>query len=115
MYCTETGEAKFKLSNFHVTVWLVGGYQALNTPRFLALFKNLYSALIESNTYIPVILTDSERNILSHKNLDSLKVEEEKYMQRHLAGFDCNKKVLILNFEILKIDFTHPSLTLKAC
>jgi len=54
-------------------------------------------SVIESNTYIPVILTDSERNILSHKNLDSLKVEDEKYMQRQLANAREENDSLVIN------------------
>lgn len=42
-------------------------------------------SVIESNTYIPVILTDSEKNILIHRNLDSLKVDDERYLHRQLA------------------------------
>jgi len=40
--------------------------------------------VIERNTHIPVILTDSEGNILNHKNLDSLKVRDPSYLQRQL-------------------------------
>jgi len=54
-------------------------------------------SVIESNTYIPVILTDSERNILSHKNLDSLKVEDAKYMQRQLAHAREENDSLVIN------------------
>ncbi len=41
-------------------------------------------SVIESNTHIPVILTDSSGNILGHKNLDSLKSKDPAYMQRQL-------------------------------
>jgi signal transduction histidine kinase len=54
-------------------------------------------SVIESNTYIPVILTDSERNILSHKNLDSLKIEDEKYLQRQLAHAREENDSLVIN------------------
>jgi signal transduction histidine kinase len=41
-------------------------------------------SVIEKNTHIPVILTDSEREIMSHKNLDSLKAENPKYLYKQL-------------------------------
>ena len=40
---------------------------------------------IESNTHIPVILTDAAGEIISHKNLDSLKIENPKYLYRQLV------------------------------
>lgn len=54
-------------------------------------------SVIESNTYIPVILTDSERNILSDKNLDSLKTDDEKYMQRQLQHAREENDSIIIN------------------
>jgi len=54
-------------------------------------------SVIESNTYIPVILTDSDRNILSHKNLDSLKIEDEKYLHRQLAHAREENDSLVIN------------------
>ncbi len=54
-------------------------------------------SVIESNTYIPVILTDSDKNILIHRNLDSLKVEDEKYMQRQLAHASEENDSLVIN------------------
>jgi len=41
-------------------------------------------SVIENNTHIPVILTDAEGEIISHKNLDSLKAENPKYLGRQL-------------------------------
>jgi len=41
-------------------------------------------SVIENNTHIPVILTDAEGKIISHKNLDSLKAENPKYLGRQL-------------------------------
>lgn len=54
-------------------------------------------SVIESNTYIPVILTDSEHHILSHKNLDSLKVNDERYMQRQLEHAREENDSLVIN------------------
>ena len=54
-------------------------------------------SVIESNTYIPVILTDSDKNILIHRNLDSLKFEDEKYMKRQLAHASEENDSLVIN------------------
>jgi len=43
-------------------------------------------SVIENNTHIPVILTDAEGDIISHKNLDSLKTEKQKYLYRQLEN-----------------------------
>ncbi len=41
-------------------------------------------SVIENNTHIPVILTDAEGEIIFHRNLDSLKTENPKYLHRQL-------------------------------
>lgn len=41
-------------------------------------------SVIENNTHIPVIHTDAEGEIMGHKNLDSLKIENPKYLNRQL-------------------------------
>ncbi len=41
-------------------------------------------SVIENNTHIPVILTDAQGEIVFHRNLDSLKVENPKYLYRNL-------------------------------
>ncbi len=41
-------------------------------------------SVIENNTHIPVILTDAEGEIIFHRNLDSLKTENTKYLYRQL-------------------------------
>ncbi len=43
-------------------------------------------SVIENNTHIPVILTDADGDIISHKNLDSLKTEKQKYLYRQLEN-----------------------------
>jgi signal transduction histidine kinase len=54
-------------------------------------------SVIESNSYIPVILTDSDKNILIHRNLDSLKFEDERYLQRQLAHASEENDSLVIN------------------
>lgn len=54
-------------------------------------------SVIESNTHIPVILTDSSGDILGHKNLDSLKSEDPAYMQRQLQHAREENESLVIN------------------
>jgi len=54
-------------------------------------------SVIESNTHIPVILTDSSGNILGHKNLDSIKAEDPEYMQKQLEHAMLENESLIIN------------------
>jgi len=54
-------------------------------------------SVIESNTHIPVILTDSSGNILQHKNLDSLKSEDSVYLQRQLEQAMEENESLVIN------------------
>jgi signal transduction histidine kinase len=54
-------------------------------------------SVIESNTHIPVILTDSTGVVLGHKNLDSLKVDDERYMRRQLQHAMEENKPLTIN------------------
>ena len=53
--------------------------------------------VIERNTHIPVILTDSEGNILNHKNLDSLKVKDSSYLQRQLEHARVENDSLVID------------------
>ena len=54
-------------------------------------------SVIESNTHIPVILTDSAGKVLGHKNLDSLKVDDTRYMERQLRNAREENERLIIN------------------
>lgn len=54
-------------------------------------------SVIESNTHIPVILTDSDGEILNHKNLDSTKIDDPKYLQRQLNHAREENDSLIIN------------------
>ena len=54
-------------------------------------------SVIESNTHIPVILTDSDGDILNHKNLDSLKVEDSKYLRKQLDHARVENDSLVIN------------------
>lgn len=54
-------------------------------------------SVIESNTHIPVILTDSLGTILGFKNLDSLKSEDPVYMARQLEHAMEENESLVIN------------------
>jgi len=54
-------------------------------------------SVIENNTHIPVILTNAEGEILSHKNLDSLKAENPKYLYKQLEHAREENDSLLIN------------------
>lgn len=54
-------------------------------------------SVIENNTHIPVILTDSEGEIISHKNLDSLKSENLSYQNRQLKHAREENDSIVIN------------------
>jgi signal transduction histidine kinase len=54
-------------------------------------------SVIESNTHIPVILTDSEGHILSHRNLDSIKATHPGYLEKQLRHAREENDSLIIN------------------
>jgi len=52
--------------------------------------------VLQNNKTVPVILTDKEGNIVSYKNLDSIKARDEKYLKRQLDLMkDQNDSILI--------------------
>jgi len=64
-------------------------------------------SVIESNTHIPVILTDSAWNILGHKNLDSLKSQDPAYMQRQLDQAMLENESLEINLGSDEKQYLH--------
>lgn len=54
-------------------------------------------SVIESNTHIPVILTDSSGNILGDKNLDSIKSKDPAYKLRQLEQAQLENESLVIN------------------
>jgi len=54
-------------------------------------------SVIEHNTHIPVILTDSDGNILNFKNLDTLKVKNPSYLERQLDHARLENDSLVIN------------------
>lgn len=53
--------------------------------------------VIERNTHIPVILTDSEGAILNHKNLDSTRVDDQRYLYRQLEHARAENDSLVID------------------
>ncbi len=73
-------------------------------------------SVIESNTHIPVILTDSEGNILNHKNLDSTRVDDPRYLQRQLNHAREENESLVINLgdeEFQYIFYRHSTVLRK--
>ena len=72
-------------------------------------------SVIENNTHIPVILTDSAGEIISHKNLDSLKSENPVYLYRQLEhAREENDSLLIhLDTEEYQLLFYRDSILLR--
>lgn len=54
-------------------------------------------SVIESNTLIPVILTDSEGEILTYKNIDSLKATHPGYLEKQLKLAREENDSLVIN------------------
>ena len=53
--------------------------------------------VIENNTHIPVILTDADGEILSYKNLDSLKSENPRYLYKQLQHAKEENDSIVIN------------------
>ena len=72
-------------------------------------------SVIENNTHIPVILTDSAGEIISHKNLDSIKSENPVYLQRQLdhAREENDSLVIHLDTEEYQLLFYRDSILLR--
>jgi two-component system, sporulation sensor kinase D len=72
-------------------------------------------SVIENNTHIPVILTDAKGEIMSHKNLDSLKTENPKYLNRQLdhAREENDSLVIDLDLDEYQLLFYRDSFLLR--
>jgi len=71
--------------------------------------------VIENNETVPVIVTDSTGNILFFRNLDSLKVSDEKYMKKELAIMKKENKPIMIKVtdDITQFVYYENSLLLK--
>ncbi len=71
--------------------------------------------VIENNETVPVIVTDTTGKILFFRNLDSLRVSDDKYMKKELAVMKEENKPIIINVtdEITQYVYYENSLLLK--
>lgn len=58
---------------------------------------NFLVKIIQNNETVPVILTDADNNIISHRNLDSSKVDDPEYLQHQLAIMKEEHKPIAIN------------------
>jgi signal transduction histidine kinase len=72
-------------------------------------------SVIESNTDIPVILTDSEGNFLGDKNLDSTRTDDPRYMEKQLqaARVENDSLVIRLSEDQYQLLFYRDSILLR--
>lgn len=72
-------------------------------------------SVIESNTHIPVILTDSESHILGNKNLDSTRLDDSTYLYRQLdhAREENDSLVINLGADEYQLLFYRDSIVLR--
>lgn len=55
---------------------------------------SFYTQIIQDNTTIPLILTDSVGNIIDHRNLNAPEVNPEHYLQKKLEEFKSSGEVI---------------------
>src|SRR5210317_1312178 len=68
---------------------------------------SFYTQIIQDNTTIPVILTDSEGTIIAHRNLKTPESNPEKYLARKLEEFKSSGSVLENSYADGQINFLY--------
>jgi hypothetical protein len=68
---------------------------------------SFYTQIIQDNTSIPVILTDSEGTIIAHRNLKTPESNPEKYLARKLEEFKSSGSVLENSYADGQINFLY--------
>jgi signal transduction histidine kinase len=63
--------------------------------------------IIQSNTTIPLILTDSNDTIISHRNLDSVKVLQKGYLEQQLKLMKSKQEPIVINIGKNKKNFIY--------
>ena len=74
---------------------LATAYKGLNNPDLDA-DVNLEIQILESNSNIPLILTDGEGNITGHRNLDEKKINKEGYLEKQFALMKAQNQPLLI-------------------
>jgi len=64
-------------------------------------------SVLESNTHIPVILTDDQGKILNFKNLDTMKVNDSRYLERQLNHARLENDSLVINLGPEEKQYLH--------
>ncbi len=79
---------------------LVEGIQSISTVNDINQVSADFtytSKVIDANNTIPLIITDKDEQIISHINIDSIKIEKRpKYLQNKLAEFKAQHKPLVI-------------------
>jgi len=68
---------------------------------------SFFMQIIQDNTTIPVILTDSEGTIIAHRNLNTPETNPEKYLLRKLDEFKSSGSVLENSYADGQINFLY--------
>ena len=68
---------------------------------------SFFTQIIQDNTTIPVILTDSEGTIIAHRNLKTPESNHEKYLTRKLEEFKSSGSVLENSYADGQINFLY--------
>ena len=76
---------------------LAENYRALNEASVDDLNLDCYMQVISNNTTIPVIIVDHEQNIKFSSNLDSLKINDEKYAYQQLDKMKVKYSPIVLD------------------
>jgi hypothetical protein len=90
---------KFKEEERSKMEILAGAYKRLNNTPDLDTDINLEIQIIDSNSNIPMILTDEDENIIEWKHLDELKTKDEDYLKRQLAIMKAQNKPLEIQLD----------------
>jgi len=64
-------------------------------------------SVLENNTHIPVILTDDQGKILNFKNLDTMKVNDSRYLERQLNHARLENDSLVINLGPEEKQYLH--------
>ena len=76
---------------------LTAAFKKLSTSKINEQLE-LERKILESNTNIPLILTDGENTIIDHRNLDEKKLEKEGYLEDQLALMKAQNNPFLIQY-----------------
>ena len=79
-----------------VELWAEGTKQLANINENANQDFSFIFEVIKNNETVPVILTDEKDNIISARNLDSLKANDEVYLQKQLETMKLNHEPIVI-------------------